>query len=132
MKVPFFKSLIVAGALVFAWNCTNDDNISTPVVQPGADQFAAVTIPSWIFEGDQTYIITPTEAGFYVADKAGNPVGSYDPASGVVSDVAGTPIATIPDLSQLSVLTPDQTIINPDGSITDLAGNPIVRILQVN
>ena len=127
MKIPFFKPLLVAGALVIAWNCSDEAAITVPTTPQGADQFAAVTTPSWIFNGDQTYIITPTEAGFFVADKAGNPVGTYDPALGIVYDGALTPIATIPDLSQLPVLTPDQTIINPDGTITDLAGNPIVQ-----
>ena len=128
MKSPFFKSLVVAAALVFAWNCS-DESVTTPTL-PSAEQFAAVTTPSWILNGDQTYIITPTEAGFLVADKAGNPIGTYDPQTGVVADAVGTPIASVPDLSQLPVLTPDQTIINPDGTITDLSGNPITPTVE--
>ena len=104
MKIPFFKPLLVAGALMIAWNCSDEAAITVPTTPQGAEQFAAVTTPSWIFNGDQTYIITPTEAGFFVADKAGNPVGTYDPALGIVYDGALTPIATIPDLSQLPVL----------------------------
>lgn len=123
MKSPFFKSLLVAGALVCAWNCT-DDNITVPTPS-GSEQFAAVTTASWILSGDQNYVITPTEAGFVVSTASGTPVGTYDPATGIVTDAAGTPIATVPDLSQLPVITPDQTIINPDGTITDLSGNPI-------
>ena len=130
MKSPFFKSLLVAGALVCAWNCT-DDNITVPTPQ-GGDQFAAVTIPSWILEGDQKYIITPTEAGFVVSTASGTPIGAYDPASGTVLDAAGTPIATVPDLSQLPVITPDQTIIYPNGTITDLSGNPISQPVDPN
>ena len=130
MKSPFFKSLLVAGALVCAWNCT-DDNITVPTPQ-GDDQFAAVTIPSWILSGDQNYVITPTEAGFVVSTASGTPIGSYDPASGMVIDAAGNPIATVPDLSQLPVITPDQTIINPDGTITDLSGNPISQPVDPN
>ena len=106
-----------------AWNCT-DDNITVPTPS-GSEQFAAVTTASWILSGDQNYVITPTEAGFVVSTASGTPVGTYDPATGIVTDAAGTPIATVPDLSQLPVITPDQTIINPDGTITDLSGNPI-------
>ena len=42
MKIPFFKPLLVAGALVIAWNCSDEAAITVPTTPQGAEQFAAV------------------------------------------------------------------------------------------
>ena len=121
MKSPFFKSLLVACALVCAWNCT-DDNVTTPPA-PGGTQFAAVPTTSWIFEGDIPYVIIPTDAGLLVTDNNGTPLGTFVITTGTISNGEGVAIATGIDLSSLTRITPEQTFIAPNGKITDTNGN---------
>ena len=105
MKKNFFKSLLIAGALLFAWNCTEEP------VGPSTPEYA-VTSPAWLFTLDTDYIIYPNGT---VTNAEGDIVGSIDfydgTLIGVLKNLAGEPIidGSI-DMTSLQVLQPNTQV----------------------
>ena len=128
MKFPFFKVLTVAGIVAIAWNCSSDPVvISDEAFNQGAEEIVTPEATNcWLIHGDVTYVIIPGNNGFAVTDTEGNVIGSFDVATATIIDNAGTPIATGIILNEYPVITPQRTIVYPDGKITDMAGTVLV------
>ena len=126
MKFPFFKTLVLASALVVAWNCSDETTTAADqMFNQNANQPMQPATNSWIFYGDQPYIIIPGPEKFIVTTVDGTPIGEYQSATGSIVDALGTPLVTGLDLSQLAIVTTEGTMIYPDGSVYDMAGNLI-------
>ena len=101
MKKAFFKSLIVAGAILFAWNCSDEGPSA-----PKAPEYM-VTSEAWLLQADADYVIYPdgrvTNAqGDIIASVIFNP---NTPNLGTIFDLTGNEIVkfdvtTLPKLEQ--------------------------------
>ena len=139
MKFPFLKTLIVAGALLFAWNCSDDTTISVPNSQ------SSFSVEAWEFETPDG-ILYITENGS-VLDIQGNEVAQL--GEGDVFSIGDDEyhfdredrekITLIkgPDGKFLladkdgNVKDPDGNVIgqmNDDGTVTDKDGNVVVDL----
>ena len=67
MKKTFFKALVIAGALVFAWNCSDEPT------GPKAPEYAVTSSPAWLLTTDTDYILYPDGK---VTNPEGDIVGS--------------------------------------------------------
>ena len=122
MKFPFFKSLLLSSALVIAWNCSGDD-----ILTPPSGSEASAPVSCWVLTTDQNYLITPSESGIFpVTTFEGAEVGKYDPQTGILSDLEGNALIEGLDLTNLPVV-----IHNPDGSVLDANGNPILPSMPI-
>ena len=130
MKNKFFKTLAIFGLSLIAWNCS-EDLASTP---QGSE---AIVSPKPAFEvdqscwmlpaGTQTFLIVPNGTGTYlVTNENSIPVGTFDVATNTIVDVNGNAIVANVNLATLSIVNPDKTISNPDGSKTTLTGQTIL------
>ena len=130
MKFPFFRSLAIAGALVVAWNCSDENvaNVEQQLEQAFVDHGTAdpTEMPTrWVIHGDVTYVIYPSNGVFAVVNAEGTPVGTYDAATATIVTPANEVIATGIILSNYSQILPDGSVHNPDGSVFDKDGNMI-------
>ena len=127
MKFPYFKTLALVGMIAVAWNCSSDsvDAASAALNQGSGELDAPAATNCWLIQGDVNYVVIPGNDAFIVTDTDGNNIGFYDIASASIIDAAGTPIATGIVLTDYPQLTPEKTIVYPDGKITDIAGNVI-------
>ena len=130
MKFPFFRSLAIAGALVVAWNCSDDTvaDVEQQLEQAFVDQGTAdpTEMPTrWVIHGDVTYVIYPNNGVFAVVNAEGTPVGTYDVATGTIVTPTNEVVATGIDLTHYSQIMPDGSVHNPDGSVFDKDGNMI-------
>lgn len=80
MKFPFFKAVLLAGAMLTAWNCSDD---SLPSTLPGTGYEPAKEIE--IQNGDKIYISEDNS----VKDGNGNVIGTYNPETGTITDTNG-------------------------------------------
>lgn len=103
MKFPFFKVLAVSGAILLAWNCSNDTTDSEGYVPQEA---------YWALESaGETLQISPTD--FAVRDAEGNIVGAYDVNTGSIIDFNGQAVISGLDLNTLKVVNPDGSVLEP-------------------
>lgn len=111
MKKNFFKSLLIAGALLFAWNCTEEP------AGPGTPEYI-VTAPAWLFSFDTDYIIYLDGT---VTDADGNIIGSivfYEGSYvGVLRNLNGEVIIDGLDLNTLPTLSPNKQVYAIVGSV---------------
>ena len=139
MKNKLFKTLAIFGLSFIAWNCS-EDPASSPaassevptVLQP--KQMLEVDQQSWLLNtGSQVFLIVPNGTGTYVVTDAFSiPVGQFNTATNTIVDAAGNPIVGNINLSTLAIVNPDKTITYPDGSKSDLLGNPISSGIVAN
>ena len=124
MKFPFFKSLLVAGALMLAWNCTDNTAVNPANLIPNMAENVQV-----LDQGGQKYYITPDGRVF---DEQWNAVGHY--ADGKITDDDGNPIVENIDdenLSDVKVVTTDdgqKLVVDGDGKVTDTEGNDVGKV----
>ena len=130
MKNKFFKTLAIFGLSLVAWNCSEDlatpqqPTESTATPRPALD----VEQSSWmITTGVAIYLIVPNGTGTYlVTNENSIPVGTYNVATGTITDNNGNLLLSNVDLASLSVVGPDKTITNPDGSKSTIYGETIL------
>lgn len=121
MKFPFFKSLLVTGALLLAWNCTDSTTVSPgDFISDNAAEFYVIDSP----EKGTLYI---AEDGT-VTNAQGEVVGQY--ADGQITDVDGSIMmeASLEDLDKVKLIETEdgQTlVVSSDGKVTDKSGNDI-------
>ena len=103
MKQYFLKALFVAGALLFAWNCSDESST-------GPTEYA-VASEAWLFSTDQDYIIYPDGR---VTNAQGDIIGSFkfieNTTVGVLSDSQGNVLYDAVDVGSLTVLQQNSTI----------------------
>lgn len=126
MKSPFFKCLALAGALVFAWNCSEEAS-SEASTQEGQQAEEPVFVQSWLIEGDVSYVIIPQADAYIVTDIAGTQIGLFDTANKTIIGMSGEVIAANINLDEQPVMTPERTIVYPNGMIKDFNGNIIAE-----
>ena len=104
MKKNFFKSLLIAGALLFAWNCTDEPS------GPSTPDYI-VTAPAWLFSFDTDYIIYLDGT---VTNAQGDVIGSivfYDGSLvGVLRNNNGDVIIDGLDMNTLTLLSPNTQV----------------------
>ena len=82
MKNTLFKALLAAGAILVAWNCSDE-----PTTAPQAPEYA-VTAPAWLLSVDSDYII-------YLDGHVTNPEGDV---IATINFIAGSSVGDITDL----------------------------------
>lgn len=82
MKFPFFKSLVLVGALVVAWNCSDSPNFVNSL---GGEPMAILDL------GDQVIYINDANE---VKDASGNIIGTYNPVTKEIMGTQGEVITT--------------------------------------
>lgn len=137
MKFPFFKSLVVAGALLCAWNCSNTSTDATELT---------LFADAWLFSADQDYLIYDD---MHVTDAQGNHIGNIQMIEGTTTGVlfdlqgnvlvqsidfstlekltANTPLYTIQDVVYLYTNDDNDLLIYADGRTTDVNGNTVAQ-----
>ena len=103
MKNLFFKSLLLAGALTIAWNCSDDPT------SPKLPEYM-VTSDAWLLQAGSDYLIYPDGR---VTNAQGDLVGAFtyvDGTLGVILDADGNVIVDQIDLAGLTVLAKNTTI----------------------
>ena len=127
MKFPYFKTLALVGIIAVAWNCSSDSvDAASATLNQGSGELDAPTVPNcWLIQGDVNYVIIPTNEAFIVTDIEGNNIGIFDLGTGSILDAEGAVIAGGIILDEYPVITPEKTIVYPDGKITDMTGNII-------
>ena len=125
MKHMFFKSVMVAAAILLAWNCTDDT--SSPSNNQ-ALEFSVTENVWWIYTGTANYLIHPVnENGVYlVTDSWGAVVGSYGINEKNIYDISFNILVSNVDLNELAQITPNRTIVGTDGSITNMDTREII------
>ncbi|MCQ2061390.1 MAG: hypothetical protein MJY47_07375 [Fibrobacter sp.] len=83
MKFPFFKSLVLVGALVVAWNCSDSPNFVNSLGDQAFEQVKTLNIG-----GQSVYINDNNE----VKDANGNIIGTYDPQTLTIIGTQGETI----------------------------------------
>ncbi|WP_290762561.1 glycosyl hydrolase family 5 [Fibrobacter sp. UBA4297] len=132
MKTKLFKTLAIFGLSFIAWNCSEDpastaaNNAELPPVL--AKPALEVDQNCWmITTGSQIFLIVPNGTGAYlVTNEASIPVGTYNVASGAITDLSGATIITNVKLETLPVVNPDKTISYPDGSKATIDGKTLL------
>ena len=124
MKFPFFKSMLVAGALMLAWNCTDNTTVNPANLIPNMAENVQV-----LDQDGQKYYITEDGSVF---DEQWNAVGHY--ADRKITDDDGNPIVENIDdenLSDVKVVTTDdgqKLVVDGDGKVTDTEGNDVGKV----
>ena len=123
MKSPFFKSLLLAGALLLAWNCTDDTTIPTNL-GPLSDKTESVWVIN-IGENNNLYIaedgtVYDTQWNVFGTFSEGNIVTSENEIFMVGVDTTNRPMAKV-------IVAADGTkmVEFDDGTVTDTEGNEI-------
>ena len=113
MKKMFFKSLLLAGALTIAWNCSDDPT------GPKAPEYM-VTSEAWLLQMEDDYLIYPDGR---VTNAEGDIVGSFvlidNSSVGTLMNLQGEPIAQA-DLASLTVLQQNVTVYTITSSVFHL------------
>ena len=124
MKFPFFKSMLVAGALMLAWNCTDNTTVNPTNLIPNMAENVQV-----LDQDGQKYYITEDGKVF---DEQWNAIGQY--ADGKITNESGeTVVDNIEDgdLSDVQVVTTDngdKLVVDGDGKVTDTEGNDVGKV----
>ena len=110
MKNLFFKSLLLAGALTIAWNCSDDPT------SPKLPEYM-VTSEAWLLQAGSDYLIYPDGR---VTNAQGDLVGTFAFAEGsslgVITDAEGNVICDGIDIASLTVLQKNTTVYTLLGS----------------
>lgn len=118
MKNLIFKSLMLAGALTLAWNCSDE-----PPSGPKQPEYL-VTSEAWLLQTDADYIIYPDGR---VTNAQGDLIGTISflegTSIGVISDLQGTPISGNVDVATLAKLEKNTTIYTIAGPVWHLIDN---------
>lgn len=118
MKNLIFKSLMLAGALTLAWNCSDE-----PPSGPKQPEYL-VTSEAWLLQTDADYIIYPDGR---VTNAQGDLIGTISflegTSIGVISDLQGTPISGNVDVATLAKLEKNTTIYTIVGPVWHLIDN---------
>ena len=88
MKNTFLKALLAAGAILFAWNCSDESTTA-----PKAPEYA-VTSAAWLLSTDADYIIYPD-------GRVTNPEGDV---VATINYIAGSTIGNIVDLQGVTLV----------------------------
>ena len=102
MKQKLFKSMIAAGAVAMICACGDDsaaNNPATPIAN-NACASAVVTADAWLFDTGAGYLVVYADGN--VTNAAGQPVGYFDSAAGIIMDLTGAPIAQGVDIAALT------------------------------
>ena len=83
MKHAFLKALLAAGAIMIAWNCSDESTTG-----PKAPEYA-VTSSAWLLSTDQDYII-------YLDGRVTNPEGDI---IATIKFIEGSSVGAITDLA---------------------------------
>ena len=121
MKKLFFRSLLLAGALTVAWNCSDDP------ISPKAPEYV-VTADAWLLQAGSDYIIYHDGS---VTNAQGDPVGTFTLVDGlgVVIDAEGAVICDNIDLAALTTLQKNTTVYTLLGSawhLQDATGDYLI------
>lgn len=101
MKFPFFKALLISGAMLAAWNCSDNAVPSLP------NGIAIEETVKELNTGNETLYIADDNT---VKNDKGEVVGSYDPTTGTVTDTSGNTVVENVSKDELD----DTTISYPD------------------
>lgn len=124
MKFPFFKSMLVAGALLLAWNCTDNTTVNPANLLPNMAENVQI-----LDQDGQKYYITEDGKVF---DEQWNAIGQF--ADGKITNDSGeTIVDNIEDgsLSNGQVVTTDngdKLVVDGDGKVTDTEGNDVGKV----
>lgn len=108
MKLKLFKSILLAGVLATAWNCsesaaTQDSASKTSATQ--IPQNIVVSEPSYFYQlGSSNYVIASST--MTVSDGSGKVIGTFNTSTGAILSLSGEIIAINLDLSKLPVIAP--------------------------
>ena len=121
MKKLFFRSLLLAGALTVAWNCSDDP------ISPKAPEYV-VTADAWLLQAGSDYIIYHDGS---VTNAQGDLVGTFTLVDGlgVVIDAEGAVICDNIDLAALTTLQKNTTVYTLLGSawhLQDATGDYLI------
>jgi hypothetical protein len=128
MKHAFLKALLAAGAIMIAWNCSDESTTG-----PKAPEYA-VTSSAWLLSTDQDYII-------YLDGRVTNPEGDIiatikfiDGSSvGVITDLAGNVLYDGVDVAGLPLLEKNTTvyaITGPAFHLVDETGDYLIYLAE--
>ena len=110
MKNTFFKALLTAGAIIVAWNCSDESTTG-----PKAPEYA-VTSDAWLLSTDTDYIIYPDGR---VTNPEGDIVATIKftagTSVGTISDLAGNQIYAGVDVASLPTLEKNTTVYTLTG-----------------
>ena len=123
MKSPFFKSLLLAGALLLAWNCTDDTTIPTNL-GPLSDKTESVWVIN-IGENNNLYIaedgtVYDTQWNVFGTFSEGNIVTSENEVFMVGVDTTNRPMAKV-----IEAADGTKMVEFDDGTVTDTEGKEI-------
>ena len=94
--------MIAAGAVAMICACGDDsaaNNPATPIAN-NACASAVVTADAWLFDTGAGYLVVYADGN--VTNAAGQPVGYFDSAAGIIMDLTGAPIAQGVDIAALT------------------------------
>ena len=115
MKNKFIKSLLVAGAIVFAWNCSDDSSTA-----PKGPEYA-VTSTAWLLNAGDDYVIYPDGR---VTNASGDVIGAIvfaeNSTVGSIIDLQGNTLIESVDVSSLPILEPNTTVYTITGAVWHL------------
>lgn len=128
MKHAFLKALLAAGAIMIAWNCSDESTTS-----PKAPEYA-VTSSAWLLSTDQDYII-------YLDGRVTNPEGDIiatikfieGSSVGVITDLAGNVLYDGVDVAGLPLLEKNTTvyaITGPAFHLVDETGDYLIYLAE--
>jgi hypothetical protein len=137
MKNKLFKTLAIFGLSFIAWNCS-EDLASVAGQNPSAEitpkPALEVDQDCWmLLNGNDIYLIFPNGTSTYIVTNGNSvPVGTYDVATGNITNGNQETVITGVNLGNLSIVHPDKTITNPDGSMSTIYGETILLPGGVN
>lgn len=128
MKHAFLKALLAAGAIMIAWNCSDESTTG-----PKAPEYA-VTSSAWLLSTDQDYII-------YLDGRVTNPEGDIiatikfieGSSVGVITDLAGNVLYDGVDVAGLPLLEKNTTvyaITGPAFHLVDETGDYLIYLAE--
>lgn len=128
MKRTFLKALLAAGAIMIAWNCSDESTTG-----PKAPEYA-VTSSAWLLSTDQDYII-------YLDGRVTNPEGDIiatikfieGSSVGVITDLAGNVLYDGVDVAGLPLLEKNTTvyaITGPAFHLVDETGDYLIYLAE--
>ena len=128
MKHAFLKALLAAGAIMIAWNCSDESTTG-----PKAPEYA-VTSSAWLLSTDQDYII-------YLDGRVTNPEGDIvatikfieGSSVGVITDLAGNVLYDGVDVAGLPLLEKNTTVYAitcPAFHLVDETGDYLIYLAE--
>jgi hypothetical protein len=125
MKRKLFKSVLSASAVAMICACGDDAASSNPV-NPISDSPCArvvVTANAWVFNTGSADVVIYADGN--VTNAVGQPFGYFDPTTGVVMDLNGSPIATGVDVAALTACVANATVDPNTGAIEKFSSSSV-------